>query len=282
MRTKAIADLSQKDDKELFKQISLGLKRIIENAYSIEKSVKHLTINKNNIRGAYILRLIALEEMAKCLILLDVIRCPRKEYKYFSLQLKKFNDHLPKGIYIEYCDIRPSTFAEVREWVAEHRKEYYLDGPNDVDWIFRNWILQQREENIYVDFIESNDKHLWLTPKRYDEYALKHFHLEITPDIVKLVFALSECGFFKEESLKLIAEYWRSITINDDTNWQSIREYNDHTIQLLNQNSLLEDQPKYMFVTIKDRWFFPLYLLDMRIAKVQKGELRKIQDEYHP
>lgn len=282
MRTKAIADLGQKEDNELFEQISFGLSIIIENAYSIEKSAEKLINDRNNIRGAHILRAVALEELAKCLILLDVIRCPRNNDIQFTVQLKKFNDHLSKGLYINYCEIRPATFSEVKEWVEIHRREYYLDGPNDVDWIFKNWILQQREENIYVDFIESNGDHFWITPKRYDEYALKRFNLEITPDIIKLVYAMADCGFFKKESIKIIANYWRSIEINDDLHWQLIREYNDYTLQLLNEKDLLNDQPKYKYVLIKDRWFFPLYQLDMKIEKVNKNELRKIQEQYYP
>lgn len=282
MRTKAIADLGQMTDGDFFKQVSLGLGKIIENANTIEQDARLLQNDKKNIRGSQILMSIAIEEMAKCLILLDAVRCPRENAAVFSRQLKKFNDHLSKGLYIESCDIRPATFGEVKEWIDNERKEYYLDGPNDVDWIFRNWILQKREETIYVDFVEADSNHFWLSPKRYDDNIIRSFDLGLTPDIVKLVYAFAEGGFFQENALKAIAEIWRPVQMKDETHWIDIRNLNEQTLQKLNNEGLLIEQPSINYVTIKDRWFFPLHALDTRENKVNKAGLRKIQDDYYP
>jgi hypothetical protein len=51
------------------------------------------------------------------------------------------------------CGMRPGTLAELQEYVDNHREEFYLDGPNDVDWIFRNEVLEGREGALYVDYV---------------------------------------------------------------------------------------------------------------------------------
>jgi hypothetical protein len=56
--------------------------------------------------------------------------------------------------------------------VDRERKEFYLDGPNDVDWIFYNDILRTREETIYVDFVENDGQHVWHDPTVLDELRL--------------------------------------------------------------------------------------------------------------
>ena len=54
-----------------------------------------------------------------------------------SRTLGYFHDHLAKGIYARACDWSPvvGDLAEMKRKVEEERKEYHLDGPNDVDWI---------------------------------------------------------------------------------------------------------------------------------------------------
>lgn len=48
------------------------------------------------------------------------------------------------GIYVDATQIRPADFREVRERIDRPRRSHYLDGPNDVDWIFRNQLFSQR------------------------------------------------------------------------------------------------------------------------------------------
>jgi hypothetical protein len=40
----------------------------------------------------------------------------------------------------------PANFAEQVSFANRLRRSHYLDGPNDVDWIFRNGIEAEREE----------------------------------------------------------------------------------------------------------------------------------------
>ena len=161
MRIRAIADLCKLPKRDRLDVISEGLLHIIENFEAIESSACILAQHDSK-RGYIVLHLLAQEEAAKFLILLDAVRCPNKQSDKFSNQLKRFNDHLAKGIYSEYYATRPTIFSEVKNWITEECKQYYLDGPIGVEWIFRNDILQHREESIYVDYVEIDNKHRWL------------------------------------------------------------------------------------------------------------------------
>lgn len=279
MKTKAICDLAQLSDDRLFEEVAEGLSLIFENSQRIYSDACQLA-EKQNSRGHRILHLIAEEEAAKYLILLDAIRCQRKTGQDFVRQLKRYNDHLAKGIYTEYAWTKPATFGEVREWIDNQRQEYYLDGPNDVDWIFRNWIVQQREEAVYVDYINSEGKNLWLSPERYigtGDYSFA----STPPAIIKLVRALTDVGFTNAKTLAIIASIWRSVQMTDEFNWyDNLRHLNIQTLEELDKNRLLQKQHEDIYGIVINKWLFPLYSFELEMVKVDKSELCKIREYY--
>lgn len=281
MRVKAICDLNQLSDNELFKAVSEGMSLIIENSINIYSGAR-IVIKIDSPRGYQILRNVASEEAAKFMILLDAIRCERPNSDQFSKQLKRYNDHLAKGIYAEYYEIKPANFKEVKNWVDNERKEYYLDGPNDVDWIFHNWTLQQREERIYVDYMENDGNHQWLSPQNYDDLLESRLSFELVPEVIPLSTALYSLGFSKPEALKVVAEKWRPIKMNDHFSWQDIRQLNKETLEELENNQLLENVNEAVKRNIIDKWLFPIYSIDLRIVKVDKEKLREIQENWSP
>ena len=76
MRAKAIQDLSQLADDELFVEIEIGAALCLSNALQIQSDAQSLD-DLQRPAGAEILRLSAEEEAAKVLILLDVVRIDR-------------------------------------------------------------------------------------------------------------------------------------------------------------------------------------------------------------
>jgi len=279
MKTKAFQDLVQLSDESLFEEVADGLKLIFENSMRIYSDACQLA-DKQNSRGHRILCLIAEEEAAKYLILLDAIRCQRKTGQDFSRQLKKCNDHLAKGIYTQYAWASPSTFGDIRKWVDDWRREYYLDGPNDVDWVLQNSIVQQREEAIYVDYANSEGKHIWLSPSRYDDFDSLPLSGTMPP-IIELVRALNDVGFADAKALSKIASIWRSVQISDELNWYNdLRRLNIQTLEALNNDRLLKEQPQAVYEIIVNKWLFPLYPLELEMLKIDKSELYKIQEYY--
>jgi AbiV family abortive infection protein len=276
MKTKAILDLVQLSDKEFFVEVSTGLKHILENATQIHQDANLLAEHKR-LRGYSMLSRVAEEEAAKFHILIDAVRCPRHQDKnMFNRQLKRFHQHLAKGIYAEACAWRPDTFGRLTEYAERERQEFYLDGPNDIDWIFRNRILQNREEKIYVDYADTDEGHMWLTP-HVDDWELGLGH---TPPALHLARALDNVGCTTPEALAVIADIWRPIKMTDDYHWVEIRKLNYQTLEELDDKNLLLEQPQEAYHYIIHNWPFPMCSIDLSLASVDKAELRKIQEEW--
>ena len=279
MRIRAIADLCKLSQRDRLNVISEGLLHVIENSEAIESSACILAQHDSK-RGYIVLHALAQEEAAKFLILLDAVRCPNKQSDKFSNQLKRFNDHLAKGIYIKYYVTRPATFSQVENWVVEECDEYYLDGPIGVEWIFRNDIFQHREEPIYVDYVEMDNKHIWLSPKQLenDRYNLA----QVQTHTLELVRCMSEAGFCKAESLEVISNIWNSLKLVEDTHWQDILKLNEDTISKLKEKNILEDQPVNTYRYIVQNWLFPLYSVHLRLSRIKTVDLKRIQNECYP
>jgi len=277
MKSKAIKDLNQLKDKDLVVQVSEGLDYIFEHIQSIEADVKFLA-DQNKACGFNIARSVLKEESAKFLILLDAIRCPRVPNDNFTKQLARFNDHLAKGIYSLVYEYRPVDFKEIRKSVERECHKYYLDGPNDFDWIFRNEILQAREEQIYVDYVENEGKHYWLTPKRYYHPELYPSLLYLAPSVYEVASALWNVGCTKPAALLSIAKIWRTLELSDDFHWPKLRDLNIKTLEQLDKQKLLNTQESKYFSIIIDKWMFPLHGLNIRIINVDKETLKEIRD----
>ena len=278
MKSKAIGDLNQLSDTDLVTQVSEGLELIVEHFLSVEKDVRFLA-EQNKQCGFNILETVFKEEVAKFLILIDAMRCPRVSSDHFSKQLRRFNCHLAKGIYALVYDYRPMDFGEIRRAVEKECHEYYLDGPNGFDWVFKNEIRQLREENIYVDYIESDGKHTWLTPKRYYHPEMSSVTHYIRPGVVEVATALWKAGCTKPDALKLLMSIWRSIRMSDDFSWQELRELNIKTLEELDKSNLLNTQDDAVCSVIIDRWLFPLYSIDIKIKEINIEKLKEIREQ---
>jgi len=278
MKSKAIKDLDQLSDKDLVVQVSEGLEFIYEHIQSIEADVEFLA-KQNKPCGFNILQSFLKEESTKFLILFDAIRCPRVPPGNFTKQLARFNDHLAKGIYSRVYEYRPVDFKEIREAIERECHEYYLDGPNDFDWIFKNEIIQTREEQIYVDYVENEGDHYWLSPKRYYHPELHPSTFYLAPSVYDVASALWNVGCTKPDALLSIAEIWRSIELSDDFHWTKLRGLNIKTLEKLDEKKLLNIQESKYLSIIIDKWLFPLYSLNIRIINVDKEALKEIRDK---
>src|SRR5437867_1460482 len=76
MEPKAIGDLVQLKDDELFGVVAEGMRLVYENAIALAADAEVLA-KEERLRGCGVLRIVAQEEAAKSLILLDAVRCER-------------------------------------------------------------------------------------------------------------------------------------------------------------------------------------------------------------
>jgi len=234
VRPRAIKDLSQLNDAELLSEVSEGLRLCVGNALRLWRDARKLRVSRRP-QGFEILRLFVEEEAAKFPILLDAVRCPRQPADRFAQQLGYFNQHLAKGLYAEYYNFAsPSDLAEVRRYMDGERQALYLDGPNHVDWVFRNDILRKREESIYVDYVvyadSLRDEHHWHSP---DPRLMGLWLLSSRPRVLDVALAIHGAGMTTEAALAKIADLWRASPMDDTIKWPVLRQLNVRTLNIL-------------------------------------------------
>jgi len=279
MKHRAIKNLTQLNPEDFIKEVSIGLEKIYESCEALYGSF--LTLEKNQeYRGARIIDSVVKEEAAKFLILIDAIRCPKKQQDLLSRQLEKFNDHLAKGIYAQMCSWRPDKYSTLSSYIERELSEFYLDGPEGVEWIFRNSIISDREESMYVDYVQyEENNHAWLTPKRFDEFE---FGVSTHNPAVKMVKVFYLSGATSAASLTLFSEYWQNFEFSRETHYQEFRNANYESFKLLNEKGLLKEVPDACYSLLINEMPFPVYKEPMKMKKVSIAELKEVQKNWYP
>lgn len=272
MRVKAIQDLELLDDGALFRELSAGLSHISANADAIYRGAEILG-EKGNSRGSEILSVLSEEEASKFLILIDAARCPRDRLR---AHLRRYYDHLAKGLYAAACYWAPETLGDLVSYVDSERQRYYLDGPNEVDWIFWNQILFNREQTIYVDYSETDQGHAWLAPS---DAGLSPF-----PSMaLGLVQAMNRAGFGTPRGLQIISLKWRGLHLDPHDHFQDLRERNWDTLKACDHEGLVSEIEDKHVRAILDHWPFPLHSVDLSLSGVDnRPDLRNVQKAWHP
>jgi AbiV family abortive infection protein len=283
VKPRAIRDLFQLNDAELLSELSVGLRLCVGNAQRLWRDARKLRVARRP-QGFEILRLFVEEEAAKFHILLDAVRCPRKPADRFAKQLGYFNQHLAKGLYAKYYNFAsPSDLTEIRSYMDRERQTLYLDGLNDVDWVFRNDILRNREESIYVDYVayadSFRDEHHWHSP---DPRLMGLWLLRSRPRVLDVALAIHGAGMTTEAALAKVADLWRASPMDDTIKWSALRQLNVRTLNILEESKLLRVRPHSVYRRVANEWLFPLYPLDLGELKIDPEELREVQRNWSP
>ncbi|MCQ8116297.1 AbiV family abortive infection protein [Methylomonas rosea] len=283
MKHRAIKDLNQLADNDCYREISQGLDAIYENCIELNRSYRFL-VEAEHFRASRVLKLVLKEEAAKYLILVDALRCPRKNKIEFARQLGKFNDHLAKGLYAELCNWKPDTYSRLCEYIENSLDSLYLDGPNGVDFIFRNRIISEREETFYVDYAKGDDSYFWLSPKSYDISDELSLSFSSNMSVVRMVMALHNIGITRMENLILFSNFWRDFVFDESTRYQIFREANYNFLQILESKGALKDNEASDsdFSLIINDLPFPLYKEEMKVKEVNLNDLKEQQRNWSP
>jgi len=261
-------------DSQLFEQVSKGIALIVENANRLDENARFVSEGKE-WRAGEILRGVAREESAKILILLDVVRCPDGPTR--TKTLKHFYSHLAKNIYAKACHWRPTNYLEVRQAVEDECKAFYLDGPNDIDWVFPNAILSERERLMYVDYVQDvtvkDGEFLWLCPFPYDFGSGMHYQ---APAVLNLSRALVQVGMTSPEGLSIVAEVWRGFIPDSRTSHSVVLDMNWATMDSLVEAGLSSAENPVKRI-VADEWPFPLWPLDMAKREPSLPDLREFR-----
>ena len=272
----AIKDLLQLPDDRLFEAVATGIRLIVNHAESLESTAVRLhAIDEHH--AAAIVRALAKEESAKVLILLDLVRCPRNNQDARSKTVWAFGNHLAKEIYADSCDWRPVDFDEITRIVNRERRPYYLDGPNEVDWILPNYAKTRRENRMYVDYVQDitvdNGEHDWVSPlpdSLYREYG------HTTRSCIVVARALHRVGMTTPEGLAVVADYWRGFEPQPQTTRQDLFTRNYQSLVRVSEARQDREVDPEDATAVCHHWPFPLWPLDLRQSKgPTKEDLRR-------
>lgn len=247
-----------------------GLKHLGAHIEHLMWSVEHLS-KAGQESGAAALHGICLEESAKVLILLDIARTrdqrvARKGCDYFYL-------HLPRLIYANVHASNPADFGEIEQAVAWLRPSHYLDGPNDVDWIWRNDLLRTRENALYVDYEETEDGYMWTgggTDQLYPNTVA-----------VRLVLAMKYSGLLTERGVHAAASVWGRGEFDSSTRWEfCANKALEVLAATLPSGAVRSEKLASALHLIREKWTFPLLSLNLKEEPVAMATLRERQDHY--
>ena len=266
---RAAGQLANFKDERLFNEASEGITLIVENAIKLDDAARCLH-EGGNFRASAIMRGLAGEEAAKTLILIDLVRCPRAFHGRVEVA-KRFYGHVAKRIYAMTCEY-PSiwTFEELSKLVEAESKPFFLDGPNWVDWVFINSMVAEREQELYVDFVQpiapQQGKTYWIAPLEPSP-APQHYE---TPHCVTLTHALSELGMKTVEGLSALAGIWRAFTPSPQTKREEIYRLNRRTLEELRRRRPNTDANEAAERFITRFWSFPMWPLEMEEPQPQR------------
>lgn len=274
MKPRAFRRLAGVSERDFIASLSEGLALIAEHVQKLEEDAA-----ASSPRGVAAIRIISDDEAGKYLVLLDAVRCVRRPGDVKSEQMRRAGDHLAKGIYARVAEMSAADFAEVVRYCDWLRQEYFLDGPNDVDWIFRNEVDAHREERLYVDLVAGDDGRIrWHTPAFWDETT--GMFSSDPSGAVQLVAALHRSGFDTVEGLQVIADVWAQFAPTPKTHWQEMVVLSEKTVRGIATATgrvPSDDDLRQIY----QRWSFPLWGADLAMNKGDYRALRERQDNWH-
>jgi AbiV family abortive infection protein len=268
VKARALREVLSKPVPQRLPVIAEGLGLLVEHVETLRGTVDRL-LKDGDPRGAAILDEVAVEEAAKVLVLLDLVRAGSKQQARAAQTVKHFYDHVARGIYAEVAMMRPADYAEVRRMVEGMRPSHYLDGPNGFDWIFRNPIETRREETFYVDYVKDDEGTRWVSPESNDRFP----RWGPSP-VINLVSAMRQSGLLSEQGLRLTQQEWQDVAVDDKLRWVDVRDRTVRIIDALGAAGLQEkDLTEAGLARVVEQWSFPLFDLDLRKRPVEQADL---------
>jgi len=254
-------------DKVFFQVVSEGLQIILANAKSFLRDAELLG-KHDRINSQSVLFNIAEEEAGKFLLLLDAVRCPRRN---LPKHLKRFYSHIAKGIYAISSYWQPGDFSEVQQAIDKYfRQSALILVEPEGAWIAKNPVTTQRELLYYVDYIVSyTGKQFWANPS--DNRTPPPVDI---PEALELAEALYNAGFTNPSSLAIIADIWRPIQMRGDFSFRDLYRLNLRTLRRLSKEGLLRTQAEETFRLILDRWSFPMHSVELGRVGTKPDQLK--------
>jgi hypothetical protein len=221
-----------------------------------------------------ILDVFAVEQAASFAILLDLVRGGWSiGDASINEQIRRFYDHLSRGLYAAAYEGCPATLGELERFLDVERRSRFLDGPSDMDWILPNEIIEGREGLLYVDYVCYEHGCEWASPLERD-HSYRHI-----PKIVDLVGNLRAVGICDSDALADLATVWSEVDISDrNLHWQTVYKANQEVLSRLTQRCDKVEQTQLR--RILNDWIHPLNFLAMSRINVSLTELQSQRESW--
>jgi hypothetical protein len=225
-------------------------------------------------REAAILEGLCEEECAKILILLDIIRCPRKAGQDVKPMMRGFYCHLTRLLYAQAQRWRLFNAMELQEYIDRERKSHHLRGEDGYEDILPNWALFERESSLYADVVvDENGNPMWHSPVEMFEGAWRPDEYDL-PTSFRVVEALEAFGVFTSEGLKVLAEVWGKHDVEDEFSIDPRHPFRE-LVERLDAAGLITEHARDDHArNLLNNWQLPMYSMDFTRAPVTLEELR--------
>jgi hypothetical protein len=254
--------------------IAEGLPILLASAHGFWSAAESL---RDRPREAEVLEGFADEEAAKILILIDIIRCPKRLVAArVGPMVSWFYNHLARLLYSDAQSWRPTDVSELQSYLNEQRKGHYLEGYVG-EFIMPNWGVFARESVMYADIAGHEDGSAsWNDPNylRQPDPAPSSFTMK--PKALETAEALHAVGAFSPRGLIALAEVWGAVEFKDTIGASA----SDQLIRAMLERYFAEDLPLEHACNehvrrLRRGWQMPMYNLDFRLIEVPLADLER-------
>lgn len=254
--------------------VAEGLPIIFDSAEGFRSSARLLETDGRS-REAAVLNGFAIEEAAKILILMDLVRCPKRRVgKRCGPMIRTLYSHLARLIYADAQAWRPMTVTELRTYVDNARKSHGLEGYVG-EYIVPNWSTYFRESTIYADIEGDEDGQLhWNRPS-----ALASTCSRFDPPTLELARAMRALGMFERKAISIASDVWNSVEFVADQGVEDATELTRTMLeQMLGSELVPPTATDSQAQLLLHRWQLPMYDLDFREQPVPLEDLAAERD----
>lgn len=137
MEAATVYEVGRASRRQALSELEQGLTLAGQNVARLASAATVLG-DQGHTRPANILASHASDEAGKFLILVDAARCPRDR---LAAHLRRAGDHLARLLFAEVASWHAATFGDMVGYIDQNRRSHYLDGPEGVEWVYRNQLL---------------------------------------------------------------------------------------------------------------------------------------------
>lgn len=252
--------------------IAEGLPLILKSAQDYWAAAEAI---KDRGREAQILAGFSAEEAAKIMILMDVVRCPRKCIASCIGPLMTWlYEHLARLADAKASNWRPVDTKMLKDYMRPFLKSHYIEGAVG-EYILPNSELYERESNLYVDIAVNDDADpYWNTPlDRSGSLILRK------PEALSVAEAMSAVGLFSLVGLKVVHDVWGQVNFNSAEDFSDAQRLTKSMLKQITEQGLAtetvtQDDVNKLYCS----WQLPMYNFDLKQIPVSLDELKAEQD----